>query len=110
MTADSKTRAGLLFKVFQFPITRIAIALLFVLVAVGVVQGMLKWTGGLFDNIEVFTVLVLPAAFAAYWGYVRSVEHRTPTEIAFAGSFKEFGSGVLLGTGLFSVTIGIIAA
>lgn len=104
------TPPSLIAKIIHFPVTRIALALLFVLVPIGVVQGLLKSIGGLFDNPLLFTLLAVPAAFLAYWGYVRSVESRKPNEISVIGSPKEFGLGVLMGTGLFSVTIGIIGA
>jgi membrane protease YdiL (CAAX protease family) len=100
----------LVLKVVHFPVIRLAIALFIVFVPIAVVQALLKTIGGPFDNVVLFTLLAVPTAYAAYWWYVRVVEERRPTEIFLARSGQELGLGILLGTGLFSATIGIIAA
>ena len=110
MPQSQNTAPGFLYKFIHFPVTRIVIALLYVFVPIGAVQTLLKMVGGPFDNLLVFTVLAVPLALLAYWGYVRTIEHRPATEISLTNSAREFAVGSLTGTALFSVTIGTIAA
>ncbi len=93
-----------------FPIIRLVLALVFVLVPIGIVQVFVKSLGVPPTDNLIFTCLAIPVAFFAYWGYVRLIEHRPATELAIAGAPKELGVGMLLGTALFTVTIGILWA
>jgi membrane protease YdiL (CAAX protease family) len=110
MPLTQATSPSVLYKIIHFPVTRMVIALRFVFVPISVVQTLLKMIGGPFDTMLLFTVLAVPLALLAYWGYVRTVESRSATEISLIGSPKEFGTGALTGAALFSATIGIIAA
>jgi membrane protease YdiL (CAAX protease family) len=99
-----------LWKAVLFPIIRVVLALFFVLIPVGLVQIFVKSLITSSDGSLIFTSLAVPAAFAAYWGYVRLVERRTVDELAVSGAPRELGLGLLLGTGLFTITIGILWA
>jgi uncharacterized protein len=95
-------------KAVIFPILRLVLALFFVALPIGIIQIFVKSLGVSTYGELLFTLLVVPAAFATYWGYVRLVERRPVAELAPAGAPKEFGLGLLFGTGLFTVTIGIL--
>jgi membrane protease YdiL (CAAX protease family) len=84
------------------------LALLFAAMPVSIVQVLVKSLGAPPYDTVFFVLLAVPIAFLAYWGYVRLIEHRIATEIAFLGAPKELGLGVLLGLGLFTTTIGLL--
>ena len=91
-----------------FPIIRLVLALLSVLIPVGLIQILVKSLVTSSDGGLIFTSFAVPAAFAAYWGYVRLVERRSVDELALPPFPKEFGLGLILGAGLFSITIGVL--
>ena len=97
-----------LWRTLLFPIVRLVLALLFVLIPISLVQAFAKSFGASSIDNLIFTCLAVPVAFLAYWGYVRLVEQRSTTELAIAGAPNELGFGMLLGAGLFTVTIGIL--
>lgn len=97
------------------PLVRLIVALTFIIVAV-ILQGValygirkalkLESTGG---RDPVAELLSIATVLFAYWAYVRLVERRPVTELGLKGAGPEFGKGSLLGTLLFSATIGVIA-
>lgn len=93
-----------------FPAIRLVLALLFVGIPIALVQVFVKSLELQSYGDLLFTCLVVPVAFAAYWGYVRLVERRAVTELSIARSPQEFGIGLVVGAGLFTVTIGILWA
>jgi hypothetical protein len=99
---------GDLWKFGLFPIVRLVLALLFVAMPIALVEVLVKSLGVPSYDSLIFTCLAVPSAFASYWVYVRLVEQRSVSELAFVASSKEFGYGLLLGTSLFVVTIGIL--
>ncbi len=99
-----------LWKSILFPFIRLTLALMFVAIPIALVQAYTKSLGAIAYPDLLFTCLVVPAAYAAYWGYVRIVERRSVTELGVARSPVEFARGLLMGTGLFTVTIGILWA
>jgi membrane protease YdiL (CAAX protease family) len=94
-------------KILQSPLVRIIIATLFIGVGVAIGQVALKLlrsalsiTDAGVANLLAF-LLVSPAAYFAYWMYVRFVEKRDLTELRGANALREFGLGSLTGFGLF---------
>ncbi len=57
-----------------------------------------------------YAPIAVPASIGVYVALVRLLERRRVTELARGGALRELGLGLLLGAGLFSKTIGIIAA
>jgi membrane protease YdiL (CAAX protease family) len=55
-------------------------------------------------------LLAVPASAGAYILLVRWLEHRAASELIAPGAARELGWGLLVGAGLFSTTIGLIAA
>jgi membrane protease YdiL (CAAX protease family) len=97
-------------RVVMFPLTRIALAFLFVTLAVLVVQliAVVLPFGPTWREVLSASLTVL-ASCGAYSAYVRFVERRDPTELALAGALKELGGGVLVGGLLFTATISVLA-
>jgi len=108
MSTGSGFFESVLWKFTLFPIVRLVLALVFVAVPIGLIQVLVKSLGDFPHNDLVFTCLAVPAAFVAYWGYVRWIEKRSPTEISLVGAPKEFGRGLLSGAGLFTTVVGLL--
>lgn len=98
----------------QFPIVRIIVAILFVGIGIALGQIVLNFlrsalsiinTGG--ANILAF-VLITPITYYAYSLYVRLIEKRVPTELGFSDAPQEFGLGVLIGFGLYTLVIVVL--
>jgi uncharacterized protein len=97
-------------RLLRFPLTRIAVALLFIALPFAavaipfnlfVVDKSLKKVGAL-----LLTAIIL----CAYFGYVRLVEKRAVAEISRRHAARELGSGLFIGSLLLSLTIGVLAA
>jgi len=96
-------------RALQFPLSRIALALLAIAVPFSIVaipfnlyvtDRSLKKAGAL-----ILTVIIL----AAYSAYVKVVERRVVTELSRPGLLRELGAGVIFGAALFSLAIGVLA-
>ena len=102
-------------KALQFPLFRIVIAILFVGVGLLLGQSLLSLLRSAFSitNLSVANVLafllITPLTYFAYWTYVHYVEKRSLTELGSQGAAREFGLGSLIGFGLFSLVIAILA-
>jgi len=101
-------------KILQFPLVRIMIAVVSVGIGITVGQTILNLLRTAFSitnvglaNLLAF-VLVTPAAYFAYWIYVRYIERRDLTELSSSNAFQEIGLGSLIGLGLFSFIIAIL--
>ena len=99
---------------FSHPVVKLVIGLVAVVSAV-MVAG-LGWgrlakplAPGPWGEVMRAGILVV-AAMLAYAAFVRWIERRPVTEFGGRGAFKEWGIGVVLGFGLISLVVGIIAA
>jgi membrane protease YdiL (CAAX protease family) len=97
-------------RLLRNPVIRIILALLAIAIPFAIVatpfnlyvsDKLLKKAGAL-----LLAVVIL----AAYRTYVQVVERRTATELSGTHAMRELGAGVLLGTLLLSLTIGVLAA
>jgi uncharacterized protein len=97
-------------KFLQFPLTRIILGFVFLILIPGAVQlGTQAIVGDetlLADAITV--ILITAAALLAYYWFVRVIERRGVTELSLPFALKELLVGALLGTVLFSTTISIL--
>lgn len=106
---------GLLGRAIQWPASRIFLALLVIGAAVnavrwGLTELVAAFTGQpLRQDTLLYAVSIILVTHAAYVLFVRSVERRRAAELAMAGAARELGLGVLIGAGLFAITIGTIA-
>lgn len=108
MNTITPTRSGLLLRIPQSPITRLIVlgTLIFV---------MLMYSSTL-QTIFADTPLKAAAAvlawgalsMAVYIGYARVVERRQASELAMPGMGREFGIGVLVGAGLYTLCVLIL--
>jgi len=106
----------LFWKVLRYPLTRIVLGTLFVgsgVTAALLIINLLKQGFALsspfplpFDLVEI--ILVVLAAYLAYYAYVHLIEQRPVTELEGREAVGELGSGLLLGAGLFTLVIGIL--
>lgn len=100
-------------KVLRFPLVRIVLAAIVVIIAMNATRILLKFLGlaperGAPHRLALMllgTVATIAVVHAAYLLYVRYVEGRSVTEFALAGSAKELGLGMLIGAGIFSAVI-----
>lgn len=101
-------------KIFQLPLIRLLIAVLFVGMGITVGQILLNLLRNAFSisNTAIANllalVLVTPTTYFAYWLYVRYVERRGLTELGTVNAWREFSLGFLVGFGLFSLVIAIL--
>jgi CAAX protease family protein len=100
-------------KILHFPLTRMVLAVLFVLIAVIIAQGIIGLLGKVGDLdspiLGLLSALIATLAICgAYYAYVHLVEHRAVVELSGPGAFSEFGIGALLGSGVFAVIILIL--
>lgn len=90
---------------------RLPLALLFVVpvfLAQGAVWKLARTLGKVpVALLSMFIACVL--GWAAYALYTRWVERRAATEFGRRGALRELGAGLLIGTGVFSATIGVLA-
>ncbi len=109
----------------QFPLARLGLATIAILLAALVAQlilavlplgGVSDWSAGAALPAVVGVRLLLSAGlsilltYGAYRAYVRLVERRELSELAPAGALRELGRGILVGALLFCLTIGVLAA
>ena len=103
-------------RVLRFPLTRIALGFL----AVIVVGNLARVLGGaLYEGLGfgpwrvtslVRAATVVCAAHFAYLGYVRLVEQRRADELSWPGAPRELGQGALVALGLLTGTVAALAA
>ncbi|MBI4675805.1 MAG: CPBP family intramembrane metalloprotease [Chloroflexi bacterium] len=99
-------------RILQFPVTRIVIAFLAVVIATILVQFGMTWLGqplgiGTAGWYEVLSsVLVVVVVYVVYRLYVRVIEKRAATELDMRGALQELGAGILFGAVLFTIVIG----
>ncbi len=99
-------------RIVQFPLVRIVLAFVWLITIVTATQlsvGLLP-VGETFLAAVLSAVVVAAVAFLAYYAFVRGIEKRPVSELAIQGAAAELATGILIGAGLFSVTIGILWA
>src|SRR5437762_1133176 len=99
-------------KFLKFPLTRIILGLLLIVIVVAVVQlpfvflqRVVLGAKSFFSLSQLPAVLAAAGAVAAYYFFVRWTERRPVSELSSARSLPEAARGVILGLALFGVTI-----
>ena len=108
MTTNSSTgRPSRLWAFLQFPLTRIVIAVVALTAVLAVVQVGAKAAGIESHSTAgvLVAVLIVVATLLVYAGFVRAIERRSVSELAFKGAAPEFGSGLAVGIALFALTM-----
>ena len=100
-------RPGKLWAFLQFPLTRIVLAALAMILVIGVIQACAKLAGIAPKSIGgvLIGLLITLATLATYVSFVRVVERRNVSELSLAGSVPEFASGFIVGVILFALTM-----
>jgi membrane protease YdiL (CAAX protease family) len=98
---------GKLWAFLQFPLTRIVIAAIALIAAIGIVQTWAKLAGipphSLVGVLVAFLIMI--ATLATYAGFVRVIERRDVAELGFARAAPELGAGFAVGVVLFALTM-----
>lgn len=101
-----------MWKILQFPVTRVVLAFLSLMIVVGIAQSVFD----LLPQKDSIPMVLLSAAAVAlvacvgYYAFVRIIEKRPVTELSSSGAAAELTIGILVGGALFTVTIGILWA
>lgn len=98
-------------RVLQFPVTRIFLGLVALLLVISLAQSALDLIPGIDQgalNLLGACIVALVGTFS-YIGFVRIVEKRPVSELSLPHAAPELGLGTLLGALLFTATIGLIA-
>ncbi len=111
MTATVASKPSLLARTIQFPLVRLVIGIICVIVPMAFIQlGMEKA-----DFAKGSPLILLGKIFECamvvlgYLGFVRYIEKRKVTELSIDGAVSESGVGIVIGLVMFSLTIGTIA-
>lgn len=107
---DNLQPANKFVKFLQFPLIRVVLGFVFLPFVISLIQlATVAWPGHDtdFSNLVSVIITVVVVGFA-YYGFVRVIERRNVTELSLQNIFVELVSGVVVGTVLFSVTIGLL--
>jgi membrane protease YdiL (CAAX protease family) len=111
----AQPRRSLAARIIQFPLTRVVLALVFVLVPAALVQtlyGALAPANPFFQGPFGSLLMAVEAslvALAAYAVYVRVIERRPVSELALSALPRETMAGILIGAGLFTAAVAVLA-
>jgi membrane protease YdiL (CAAX protease family) len=98
-------------KIIHFPLTRIVLAVLFVMVGVAIAQLIIRLFG---DSTPTYArsllsiLIAVVVVYFAYGLYVHWIENRLVTELSRNGAIRELGMGMLVGFGIIATAIGIL--
>ena len=102
--------AGKFTKFLRFPLTRIVLGFVVIILVPGIAQFGVQAVVGdetAFAN-AIAVIVITTATLLTYYWFVRIIERRNVSELASAHTLKELSAGLLLGTVLFSTTIAIL--
>lgn len=105
-------RSAIVARIVQFPFTRLILGigtLAGVLAAASAIARAIDPQRGSLAAIAVAT-LVAAMAIGGYLAFTMLIERRGNVEFALPGALRELGVGLLLGFGLFSAVVAVIAA
>jgi uncharacterized protein len=107
MQTEAAHPTSRIWKIIQFPLSRITIALVFVFTAIGIAQVIASLNHSA-PFLRLVSLLAIVLVYTAYRSYVGLIEKRAVRELSFSGVGKELGFGLLVGSGLFTLTISIL--
>jgi membrane protease YdiL (CAAX protease family) len=100
-------------RAMKSPFLRLPLALLF-LIPVFLMQALTpRWTRpfvGRPADAVLGALVACVLGWLAYRAYVKLIERRRAVEFGAQGAWRELGSGLVIGTALFSATVGVLAA
>lgn len=100
-------RPGRLWAFLQFPLTRIILAAIALVIVIGVIQASAKVVGIAPHSVAgvLIALLIIVATLATYAGFVRATERRDVAELSRTKAAPEFASGFVVGIALFALTM-----
>jgi membrane protease YdiL (CAAX protease family) len=109
MSDIAAPKPALWLRVLQVPIIRLVILGGILFLTMGVSNGFMDWFSDR-PSMAIATAAAMAGfALVVYAGFVRLVERRPVSELALPGMGREFGVGVLIGAGLFTLTIIVLS-
>ena len=116
MANRSPGSSSLGLRLLQFPLVRLVIGFVFVLAASLLSTEILRVLGqsllsqAALDSWYLIILNLIPSilSLCAYAVFVRFVERRQATEVGVAGLLTELGEGILVGSGLMILAVGLI--
>lgn len=110
MHTPSQAKPALWLRILQFPATRLVVLGFIVLQLMMLSNtGMLIFKGDSLNSIAAVAGMVT-GAVAIYVGWARFIERRPAHELALSGAGKQLGTGMLIGTGLYTACVLILMA
>ena len=100
-------RPGRFWAFLQFPLTRIILAAIALVIVIGVIQASAKAAGIPSHSVAgvLIALLIIVATLATYAGFVRAIERRDVAELSRTNAAPEFASGFVVGVALFALTM-----
>jgi membrane protease YdiL (CAAX protease family) len=108
MTDSCDPKPALWMRILQFPVTRLILLGGPLFLLMGVSNGFMKELSGTPLKSAAVAAAMAALALAVYFGFVRFVERRSVSELGLAGMGREFGIGLMLGAGLYTLCVLIL--
>lgn len=110
MTENSRTQSSLWLRILQHPASRL-LGLGFIIFFMMAVSGgfMEKFKGNPLQSIGAVMAMTT-VAIAVYVGWARLIERRSASELSLSGAGREWGAGLLVGSGLYTASVLILIA
>jgi uncharacterized protein len=110
MNTTPEVRPAFWLRILQFPVTRLVLLGFVILYMMGVSNGLMALLkGNSLKSIAAVTVMAA-AALTVYVGWARFVERRPVSELSLSGAGKEWGTGLLIGAGLYTACVVVLMA
>ena len=110
MNSLSASKPGLGMRILRFPLTRILLALTFIILPSVLLSTIVHKFLPLLSKTLPITLVGITMALLCYYAFVRLIERRTVSELGLKGAWKELACGLAVGALLFSITIAILFA
>lgn len=110
MTETSNTASPLWLRILQFPLTRLILLGGPVFYMMGLSNGLMVYFKG--DSLKSIMAVMgmATAALAIYAGWARFIERRPVSELSLFGAAREWGTGLLIGAGLYTTCVLVLIA
>ncbi len=102
MNTSSDPHPALWLRILQFPLTRLVVLGFVILYMMGMSNGFMQQLKGHPLKSIAVVVGMAAAALAVYVGWARFIERRSADELSLSGAGQEWGTGMLVGAGLYT--------
>lgn len=110
MKTRSEARPALWLRILQHPVTRLVLLGGPVFYMMGLSNGFMAYFKG--DSLKSIAAVagMATAALAIYVGYALFIERRQVAELSLSGAGREWGTGLLIGAGLYTACVLVLMA